>query len=81
MAKDKIQALRISYDKSADVLYLAFGTPKTGLDEEVSPGVFVRLDERSKRAVGMTIVDFGKRFSRPLGESVPIDLAKYLVAA
>jgi uncharacterized protein YuzE len=81
MAKNKIHALRISYDKTADILYLAFGTPKEGIDEEVSPGVFVRMDERTKRASGMTIVDFEKRFSSPLGESLPIDLAEYLLAA
>lgn len=79
MAKAKFAPLRISYDKSADVLYLAFGAPKDGIDEEVSAGVFVRLDARTRRAVGMTIIDFEKRFSHPLAESLPIDLARFLV--
>ncbi len=81
MAKAKHNDLRISYDKDADVLYLAFGTPKAGLDEEISAGVFVRLDARTRRAVGMTILDFEKRFSRPVKKSVPIDLARFLVPA
>jgi hypothetical protein len=57
----------------ADVFYLAFDTPKEGLDEEISAGVFVRLDSKTHRAIGVTIIDFEKRFSRPVAESVPID--------
>ncbi len=79
MAKAGKNALRISYDKVADVLYLSFGTPRAGIDKEISAGVFVRLDSRSRRAVGVTIIDFEKRFSRPVAESVPIDLARFLV--
>jgi uncharacterized protein YuzE len=81
MAKIKSTALRISYDKAADVLYLAFGTPQAGIDEEVSAGIFVRLDTRTRRATGMTIIDFEKRFSQPVAESVPIDLVKFLTPA
>ncbi|MBI4790855.1 MAG: DUF2283 domain-containing protein [Chloroflexi bacterium] len=81
MGKRKSNGLRISYDKAADVLYLAFGVPKQGIDEEIKPGVFVRLDSRTRRAIGMTIVDFEKRFSRPVTESVPIDLAEFLAPA
>ena len=81
MGKRKTNGLRISYDKAADVLYLAFDAPKEGLDEEVSDGVFVRLDTKTHRAIGVTIVDFEKRFSHPVTESVPIDLAKFLVPA
>ncbi len=81
MAKARSNALRFSYDKMADVLYLAFGKPKNGIDREVSDGVFVRLDSRTRHAIGMTIIDFEKRFSRPLGETVPIDLARFLVPA
>jgi len=74
-------SLRISYDKGADVLYLVFGNPKEGIDEEVSPGVFLRIDDKTRRANGIMIIDFEKRFSRPVTESVPIDLAEFLVPA
>ena len=36
MGKRKTNGLRISYDKAADVLYLAFTAPKEGVDEEIS---------------------------------------------
>ena len=81
MGKRTMNGLRIAYDKAADVLYLAFDTPKEGLDEEISAGVFVRLDAKTHRAIGVTIVDFEKRFSHPVAESVPIDLAKFLIPA
>ncbi len=81
MDKRKTNALRISYDRAADVLYLTLDTPKEGIDEEVSAGVFVRLDAKTRRAIGVTIIDFEKRFSRPVAESVPIDLAQFLAPA
>ncbi len=81
MAKTKSNALRISYDKSADVLYLAFGRPRVGIDKEISAGVFVRVDARTQRAIGMTIVDFEKRFSRPETVSIPIDLTQFLATS
>lgn len=74
-------SLRISSDKRADVLYLVFGNPKEGIDEEISPGVFVRIDDKTHRANGIMIIDFEKRVSRPVAESVPIDLAEFLVPA
>lgn len=81
MGQRTMNGLRIAYDKAADVLYLAFDLPKEGPDEEISDGVFVRLDSKTHRAIGVTIVDFEKRFSHPVAESVPIDLARYLVPA
>lgn len=81
MGKRKSNGLRISYDKAADVLYLAVNTPKEGIDEEISDGVFVRLDARTRKAIGVTIIDFEKRFSHSVAESVPIDLARFLVPA
>ena len=78
MGKRKANALRISYDKTADVLYLAFVAPKEGIDEEISAGVFVRLDAKTRRAIGMTIVDFEKRFSRPVTPSFAHFLDQFL---
>jgi len=81
MDKKIANSLRISYDKGADVLYLVFGNPRKGIDEEVSPGVFLRIDDKTRRPNGIMIIDFEKRFSRPITESVPIDLAEFLVPA
>ena len=81
MGKRKSNSLRISYDKAADVLYLVFDAPRRGIDEEIKPGIFVRLDSRTRQAIGMTVIDFEERFSRPVADSVPIDLARFLVPA
>lgn len=81
MEKKIANSFRISYDKVADVLYLVFGSPKEGIDEEVSPGVFLRIDGKTRQPNGIMIVDFEKRFSHPIAESVPIDLGEFLVPA
>ncbi|MCU0643844.1 MAG: DUF2283 domain-containing protein [bacterium] len=81
MDKKIANSLRISYDKVADVLYLVFGPPKEGTDEEVSPSVFLRIDSKTRQPNGIMIIDFEKRFSRPIAESMPIDLTEFLVPA
>jgi hypothetical protein len=34
--------MRLSYEKVADVLYISFGKPSFGIDEESEPGIFIR---------------------------------------
>lgn len=81
MDKSQSNGLRLSYDQSADVLYLAVGEPRPGIDEEIEPGVFLRLDEKTQRPIGLMIVDFVRRFSRPLTEAIPIRLDEFFVPA
>jgi uncharacterized protein YuzE len=79
--------LMIGYDKEADVLYLSFGVPQKGMEYvEVSSNLIVRVHPQTRRVVGITILDFAKRFSAPAAlTSLPIAgnfvLEKELVAA
>jgi len=66
--------MRLSYDKASDVLYISFGTPKRGIDEETEIGVFIRRDEKTHQIIGATVMDFEKRFSGKLDEVLPITL-------
>ncbi len=34
------RTMRLAYDRDSDVLYIAFGLPQSGLDEEVEPVFF-----------------------------------------
>lgn len=34
------RTMRLAYDRDPDVLYIAFGLPQSGLDEEVEPVFF-----------------------------------------
>lgn len=56
------QALDIDYDKTADVLYVSFGKPKRAICVEVNDGDLVRVDPFTDRVVGVTILDFKRRY-------------------
>ena len=40
MARSKFADLRISYDNTSDVLYISFGEPQFGIDEEIDNGIY-----------------------------------------
>ncbi len=72
------QALNIDYDSTADVLYVSFGKPRAAVSVEVNEGDLVRVDAYSDKIVGITIIDFKKRYL----ESSPLSIeesAKKLV--
>ncbi len=54
--------ISISFDKEADVMYLNFGEPVKAEGEEIEEGVFARYDPKSKKLVGLTVVNFSKKF-------------------
>lgn len=67
-------ALTISYDEDADVLYVAFGEPRAGVDEEVEDGVYLRSLEDGSTVVGLTVVDFVRRFGHQRTLELPLDV-------
>lgn len=66
--------MRLSYDKEADVLYITFGIPRFGIDDETEDGIFIRRDEMRREVLGITVMDFEKRFSRKLHDVLPVSL-------
>jgi len=63
----------ISYDKEADVVYLSFGKPVKAISEEIEEGVFARYDPKTEELVGLTILNFSKKFDVvPRELSIPI---------
>lgn len=57
--------MSISYDPQNDVLYLSYGKPREAISEEASDGIWVRRDPWSDEIVGVTVIDFGRRFKQP----------------
>lgn len=55
--------IAISYDKEADVMYMAFEDIAAEA-EEVEEGVFARYDPKSRKLVGFTITNFSKKFAK-----------------
>ena len=62
MAEAKLGKLDIQYDPSADVLYCSFGTHQEAIGEEIDTGVVVRRNPKTSAIVGVTVIDFSRRF-------------------
>ena len=57
--------MNIDYDSAEDVLYVSFGKPKSAICVEVNTGDLVRVDAYTDKIVGVTIIDFKKRYIDP----------------
>lgn len=67
--------LTISYDAKNDVLYCSFGEPREAYSVEMEEGVFARLDPTNDSTVGVTVVDFHKKFVDHPGKSLSFPLS------
>ena len=56
------KGLRFSFDKGADVLDISIGAPKKAISREVDDDFFVRIDPKTKKVVGFSILNFEKWF-------------------
>lgn len=63
--------LRFFFDREADILYLSVGKPRPALSKEVGDDIVVRVDPKSHRVVGYTILNLTKRFGK-MKESEPL---------
>ena len=59
----KIKNIELDYDEEADVMYISFGEPKGAVTEEVG-NIGIRIDEKNKEVVGLTIIEFMKTFGK-----------------
>jgi uncharacterized protein YuzE len=72
MVKQKTDQLTVSYDKSADVLYITEGKPREAIGEMMNDGIIVRRDAKTKKIFGFTIVDFTDHFSGNKPQRIPL---------
>ncbi len=54
------ETLRFSYDKQADILDISIGRPHRAVSREIEDDVFVRLDPKSRKVLGFSILNFTK---------------------
>ncbi len=72
--------LHYFYDKEADVFYLSQGKPsKKIISQETSDDVVLRLDPKTKKIKGFTILNFNKRMGKKLS-SVELPIFANLTA-
>ena len=65
------ETLRFAYDKEGDILDIALGRPRPAISREIDDDVFVRLDPKSKKVIGFSILNFTKWF-KDLDDARPI---------
>jgi len=71
--------LRFSYDLEGDVLDISIGRPARAISNEIADDFFVRLNPKTKRVVGFSILNFRKQASKKNGEiKVPIEASFHL---
>ena len=59
----KIEKIELDYDEEADVMYISFGDPREAVTKEIG-NIGVRIDEKNKEIVGLTIIEFMKTFGK-----------------
>jgi len=59
----KMEKIEFDYDEEADVMYISFGEPKEAVTEEIG-NIGVRIDEKKREIVGLTILEFMKTFGK-----------------
>jgi uncharacterized protein YuzE len=66
IAQQQLTQLTMQYDAASDVLYCAFGEPRSaiGVESDDQDGVVLRVDPQTDEIVGFTVVNFLKRFTR-----------------
>lgn len=68
------QRLTFFFDREADILYLSVGKPRPAIAKEVGDDILVRVDPKTHRVVGCTILNLTKRF-RHMKEAELLPLA------
>jgi len=61
MKKNKTQ-IRYFFDREADVLYFSQRKPSSkDVSKEIDEGIVIRIDPKTKKIVGFTVLNFLKR--------------------
>ena len=57
-----IDEVEVSYDRDGDVLYLSLGNPRPAITRGEKDGLLVRTDPKTDQVVGLTVLDYEKKF-------------------
>ena len=68
--------MRVHYDEEGDFLEIAVGNPTKCYADEVEPGVFLRIDEKTREVKSIGILSFKKRAKelKDIKLKLPIDV-------
>jgi len=72
---EQLKSIDIDYDTKNDVMYCSFiAGSAEAISVETEDGVFIRMDPATNKPVGVTIVDFSRRFVLHPGQKVSVPL-------
>tara|TARA_Y100000310_G_C20445832_1_gene698353 strand:- start:312 stop:545 length:234 start_codon:yes stop_codon:yes gene_type:complete len=54
------EGLRFSFDKESDVLDISIGKPTKAISREIEDDFFVRVDPKTEKVIGFSILNFEK---------------------
>ena len=74
------EGLRFSFDKEADILDISIGIPKKAISREIDDDFFVRVDPKTQKVVGFSILNFEKWFKDESDKKVIPIKAEFLLA-
>ena len=67
--------LRMFFDKEGDVLDISIGDPREAISKEIGDDILIRVDPKTTEVLGITILNFEKRFEETKTEIFPITAA------
>lgn len=67
----KKDVFNLKYDPDTDILHVSFGKAKEALSVEQEPEVFVRVDPKTQKTVGFTILGFKKYIGHKQNLQIP----------
>jgi len=63
--------IKISYYKPSDELNIVFDEPKDSVLSEISDEIYLRLDPKTNKVLGLTILNFEERL-KTKSQTIPI---------
>ncbi len=66
------ERLRMFFDKEGDVLDISIGDPREAISKEVGDDILIRVAPKTNEVLGITILNFEKRFEQTKTEIFPI---------
>ena len=66
-----MEKMKFFYDKEGDILDISLGEPEKATSREIGDDTIIRINERDE-IVGVTILNFEKRFEKSNLEYLPL---------
>jgi uncharacterized protein YuzE len=63
--------MKFFFDKEGDILDISLGEPKEAISKEIGDDIIIRMNSENE-IVGLTVLNFEKRFEKSNKEDLPL---------